>query len=40
MTLAQMACAVLNTVDGFKKKVLTRNFAAQWFAHRYADQPI
>ncbi len=34
MTLAEMACAVLETADGREKTALSRRFAAEWFAAR------
>ena len=40
MTLAQMACAVLNTADGWAKTALSRDFAAQWFTARAAGDAV
>ena len=36
MPLTQMACAVLNTTDGFKKIALLQNFATQFIAQHHA----
>jgi hypothetical protein len=40
MSLAQMACEVLNTADGREKTSLSRRFAAEWFANRNAGLPV
>jgi hypothetical protein len=40
MTLAQMACAVLNTADGREKTALSRGFAAQWSTARAAGDDV
>ena len=40
MTLAQMACAVLNTADGRTKTALSRDFAAQWLTARAAGDAV
>lgn len=40
LTLAQMACAVLNTADGRAKAALSKKHAASWFAARDAGTPI
>ena len=39
-TLADMACAVLNTADGRAKTALSRDYAAQWCAARAAGDPV
>ena len=38
--LTQMACDVLQTADGTKKTMLSRRYAADWFAARSADDPV
>ena len=40
MTLAEMACIILNTADGRTKTERSREFAAQWFRQRKADLPV